>query len=88
MLTGSSQGRFDAGWKMEVKRLQTLAQSKKSNGGDFHHTTLARVGHRFARALFVSTLEGQTLYRDAFGMLGISKTETFKNLGREAGIME
>ena len=82
-----SQDRFDAGWKMEVKRLQTLAQGG-SGGGDFYRTTLARVGHRFARALFVSTLEGQTLYRDAFGMLGISKTETFKNLGREAGIME
>ena len=79
-----SQDRFDVAWKMEVKRLQTLAP-KKSSSGDFHRTILARVSHRFARALFVSTLEGQTLYRDAFGMLGISKTETFKNL--EAKIM-
>ena len=32
-------------------------------------------------------LEGQTLYRDAFRMLGVSKTETFNNLGREVGLM-
>ena len=42
---------------------------------------------RFARALVVSTLEGQTLYRDAFRMFGVSRTETFNNLGREAGVM-
>ena len=34
-----------------------------------------------------STLEGQTLYRDAFRMLGVSKTETFNNIGREVGMM-
>jgi hypothetical protein len=40
------------------------------------------VGKRFARALVVSTLEGQTLYRDAFRMLGISKVETLHEIGR------
>ena len=78
---------FDAAWAEETKRLRSLAQGG-SGGGDFYRTTLARTGHRFARALVVSTLEGQTLYRDAFRMLGVSKTETFNNLGREAGVME
>ena len=45
-------------------------------------------GHRFARALVMSTLEGKTLYRDAFRMLGVSKNETFNNLGREVGVIE
>ena len=77
---------FDAAWSQENKRLRKLVQAG-NDGGDFYRTTVARVGRRFARALVVSTLEGQTLYRDAFRMLGVRKTETFNNLGREAGVM-
>lgn len=77
---------FDAAWAQEIGRLRALTQ-RGSGGGDFYRTTLARVSRRFARSLVVSTLEGQTLYRDAFRMLGISKTETFHNLGREVGVM-
>ncbi|MCY3878638.1 MAG: XRE family transcriptional regulator [Rhodobacteraceae bacterium] len=76
--------RFDAAWAQESQRLGKLVKS--GSGGDFYRTTVARVGRRFARALVVSTLEGQTLYRDAFRMLGIKKTKTFNNLGREAGV--
>ena len=78
---------FDQAWEQELERLQTLAQGG-SGGGNFYHTTLTRVSRRFARALVVSTLEGQTLYRDAYRMLGVSRTETFNNLGREVGVME
>ncbi|MXW86021.1 MAG: ImmA/IrrE family metallo-endopeptidase [Boseongicola sp. SB0673_bin_14] len=78
--------RFDAAWTLEHERLRALAKSGNAGGGDFHRTTIARVGRRFARALVVSTLEGQTLYRDAFRMLGVKKTETFNSLGREAGV--
>ena len=78
--------RFDNAWVREIERLTAIVQGG-SGGGDFYRTTLARVSHRFARALVVSTLEGQTLYRDAFRMLGVTKTETFNNLGREAGVM-
>ena len=79
--------RFDTVWARENERLRKLAQEANNSGGDFDGTTVARVGRRFTRALVVSTLEGQTLYRDAFRMLGVKKTETFKNLGREAGVM-
>ena len=78
---------FDEAWEQELERLQTLAQGG-SGGGNFYHTTLTRVSRRFARALVVSTLEGQTLYRDAYRMLGVSRTETFNNLGREVGVVE
>ena len=78
--------RFDTAWAQESERLRKGAQAG-SGGGDFYRTTVARVGLRFARALVVSTLEGQTLYRDAFRMLGVRKTKTFNNLGRETGVM-
>ena len=78
---------FDTAWAQEHKRLQTLAQ-RGSGGGNYYHTTLSRVSRRFARALVASTLEGQTLYRDACRMLGVSKIETFNNIGREVGVIE
>ena len=77
---------FDAGWGAERDRLREIARGD-AGGGNFYYTTLARVSRRFARALVASTLEGQTLYRDAFRMLGVKKTETFNHIGREVGVM-
>jgi Zn-dependent peptidase ImmA (M78 family) len=77
---------FGVAWAAERERLRALADSG-AGGGDFYRTTLARVSKRFARALVESTLEGQTLYRDAFRMLGVAKTETFNTIGREVGAM-
>ena len=81
-----TRARFDAAWVQENERLRKLVRAS-SGGGNFYRTTVARVGRRFARALVASTLEGQTLYRDAFWMLGIKKSETFDNIAREAGVM-
>jgi hypothetical protein len=44
-----------------------------------------RVSRRFARAVVASTLEGQTLYRDAFKMLGIANEATFREVSRKLG---
>lgn len=79
------RGEFDEAWRAELARLQNI--TNYASGGDFFRSTAARVSRRFARALVESTLEGQTLYRDAFRMLGVRKTETFNNLGREIGVM-
>jgi Zn-dependent peptidase ImmA (M78 family)/transcriptional regulator with XRE-family HTH domain len=77
---------FDRACAEERARLRDLVRAG-AGGGDFYRTTLSRVSRRFARALVESTLEGQTLYRDAFRMLGVKKTETFNNIGREVGVM-
>lgn len=70
------------GYDEEVRRLRDLP---KGSGGNFYLTLGARVSKRFARALVVSTLEGQTLYRDAFRMLGIKRDATFRELGAQLG---
>jgi Zn-dependent peptidase ImmA (M78 family) len=78
---------FDQAWAAERERHRAIADNGTGSGGDFYRTTLSRVSKRFARALVESTLEGQTLYRDAFRMLGVAKTETFNQIGREVGVV-
>ena len=80
---GLRRAELDAAYATELKRL--LAVSKQS-GGNFYLTQAVRVGKRFARALIASTLEGQTLHRDALRLLGFSKLSTFRELGQRLGI--
>jgi Zn-dependent peptidase ImmA (M78 family) len=82
----SDAGRLDRdmffrAYRAELEHLRHL-HAASSGGGDFYRTTASRVSKRFARALVESTLEGRTLYRDAFRMLGIAKTSTFNEFGR------
>lgn len=76
---GISKGTFEEAYESEIRRLSKMPAGK---GGDFYLTQAARVSKRFARGLVISTIEGQTLYRDAFRLLGIRKTETFMELAR------
>ena len=70
-------------YNAEVERLLAIP---RGTGGNFYLTQAARLSKRFAAALVTSTLEGQTLYNDAFRMLGFSKQATFKELGRSLGV--
>ncbi len=74
-------------WQEYEKELERRRLIRRGSGGNFYLTQAARVSKRFARALIVSTLEGQTLYRDAFRMLGFSKLATFHDLGRSLGVI-
>jgi Zn-dependent peptidase ImmA (M78 family)/transcriptional regulator with XRE-family HTH domain len=74
---------FEAGYAAELARLRALPEG---SGGNFYLTQTARLSKRFARALVVSTLEGRTLYRDAMGLVGVSKLETFHELARRLGV--
>jgi Zn-dependent peptidase ImmA (M78 family) len=87
---------FDAGfideptlwqnYREELARIRSLDRGG-SSGGDFYRTLGARTGKRFARAVLSSTLEGQTLFKDAFRMLAVHKTSTFYEAVRELGVM-
>jgi Zn-dependent peptidase ImmA (M78 family)/transcriptional regulator with XRE-family HTH domain len=77
-----SREEYNDAYRKELERLQ---ERTGSSGGDFYLTQAARLSRRFARAVIVSALEGQTLYRDAFHMLGIAKDSTFRDLGASLG---
>lgn len=76
----------EAYWRAYDEELTRLRALPKGSGGDFYLTLGARAGKRFARALVVSTLEGQTRYVDAFRLLGFSKLATFRELGHSLGV--
>lgn len=60
-----------------------LKKSKQKSGGNYYATQRVRVGKRFARALIGSAMEGRTLYRDTYDLLGIRKAETFRKFAQE-----
>jgi Zn-dependent peptidase ImmA (M78 family) len=73
--------KFMSAYELELR--DAMRAIEKNDGrGNFYYTHSLRVGKRFARALITSTLEGQTLYRDAFDMLGVSTLSTFQQIGR------
>ncbi|MCC6739340.1 MAG: ImmA/IrrE family metallo-endopeptidase [Planctomycetia bacterium] len=74
-------------WELYFDELARLKAIKKGDGGNFYLTQAARVSKRFARALVVNTLEGLTLYTDAFRLLGFSKLATFRQLGSSLGVL-
>jgi len=81
---GISREQLWQAYREELKNLRDMMAG--GNGGDFYRSQAARVSKRFARALVVSTLEGQTLHRDAFRLLGFSKLSTFHELGQRLGV--
>ncbi|GIU78631.1 MAG: hypothetical protein KatS3mg005_1869 [Bryobacteraceae bacterium] len=76
---------FQAAYRAESERLQHRAESTP-DGGDFYATLGVRVGRRFARAVVASTLEGHTLFRDAYRLMGIKKESTFRAAAKKLGV--
>jgi Zn-dependent peptidase ImmA (M78 family) len=59
--------------------------TKKSGGGNFYQTLEIRENSYFVKAVVSSTLEGKTLFRDAFKLLNIKNTDVFFKLADYLG---
>ncbi|BBZ65492.1 hypothetical protein MINS_09210 [Mycolicibacterium insubricum] len=67
--------------------LAILASRQGDGGGNFYNTQPLRVSQRFAHAVISDALAGNTLFRDAYRLVGTRKHETFVQLGEHVGAM-
>lgn len=80
--------RFFRAFDEERERVREILANRDTGGrsGNFFNTQPVRVSKRFARALIASTLEGETLRRDALQMLGFKKLSTLNELATRLGV--
>ncbi len=77
---------YDELWAAYEAELRRLRAIPKGSGGNFYLTLGARASKRFARALVVSTLEGQTSFSETFRLLGIKKMSTLHDVAGSLGV--
>ena len=70
----------------ELDRVVAIVAARDGSGGDYYNTQQLRISRSFARAVIVDAMEGRTLYRDAFGLLGAAKRSTFEGLAERLGV--
>jgi Zn-dependent peptidase ImmA (M78 family) len=80
---GLSWNEYNGAYSEQMSR---LARATGSSGGNFYNTQPVRTSKRFAHAVIADTLEGQTLHRDAFRLLGVRRYNTFRELGHRLGL--
>jgi len=85
---------FDIGALNEAEFLERYTEEnerafqreKAKKGGDFYRNLNIRVSKPFAEALVSSTLEGSTLFTEAYRLLSIKNPRTFEKLAYKLGI--
>jgi Zn-dependent peptidase ImmA (M78 family) len=78
-----SETEFEGLYAQELSRINA---GKGGSGGDFYRTQGSRLGKRFARAVTVSTLEGETSYTEALELLGLKNAEHLNRLASSLGV--
>lgn len=66
--------------------MQLLANRDEGDGGNFYNTQTLRVSRRFAQAVMRSAQAGRVLQRDAYSLLGVKSTSTFRNFSEKLGV--
>jgi Zn-dependent peptidase ImmA (M78 family) len=61
------------------------ATTREKGGGDFYRTQQTRLSSRFIDAVIESALEGRTSSREAYPLLGIKTTATFREVANRRG---
>ncbi|HXG59359.1 MAG TPA: ImmA/IrrE family metallo-endopeptidase [Thermoanaerobaculia bacterium] len=76
---------YRAAYEAERDRVLAILEEdgEGGRGGNFYNTQPLRASRRFSRAIIESTLEGATLYRDAFQLLGVRSVATFNQLAAQ-----
>lgn len=81
-----SENTFRSEWKFvnsnSSKDNNKKKESKGGGGNIFYYSLTNKVGERFGNAIVSSTLDGKTLYRDAYRLLGVSSDDILKKFGR------
>jgi Zn-dependent peptidase ImmA (M78 family) len=77
---------YRSAYDAEFRKLTELLRERGPGGGNFYNTQPTRFGRRFTKAVITSTLEGNTLYRDALQLLSFKKVSTFNELASHLGI--
>ncbi len=73
-------------YREERERVRAMTAQRTGQGGNFYRTLFTRVSRPLVEAVVVSTLEGHTLYRDAYRLLGIRSPEAFQKICRSLGV--
>ncbi|MCB5198560.1 ImmA/IrrE family metallo-endopeptidase [Loktanella sp. TSTF-M6] len=75
---------FQQAYEAELEFL--MEKAKRSSGGDFYATMGARVDPHFASAVISTALEGRTLMGEAFDLLNLKNSKTFREEARRLGV--
>jgi Zn-dependent peptidase ImmA (M78 family) len=71
---------------LEQARVADLRSTTTGAGRNLYNSKPVQVSKRFARELISSTLESRTSYPEAFRLLDVSKSETFRGLSTQLDV--
>lgn len=72
---------YQEAYSREWDRVSSTVAAQ-SNGGNFYYSQPYRVSRRLARAIVSDTLEGRTLFTEAYSLIGTRKHSTFEGLAK------